>query len=67
MTPAIQQTKVPSLVQGVKDSGLLLGVYGRRAQTEALSKSTTPDAILVDAFYADGVMSFMDHSSRGFV
>lgn len=65
MTPAIKQTKVPSLVQGVKDNGLLLGVYGRRAQTEALSKSSTPD--LVDAFYVDGVMSFLDHSSRGFV
>ena len=67
MAPAIKQTKVPSLVQGVKDNGLLLGVYGRRAQTEALSKSLASDAVLVDAFYTDGVMSFWDHSSRGFV
>ena len=54
-------------MQGVKDNGLLLGVYGKRDRTEALSRSTASDMILVDAFFADGVMTFLDHSSRGFI
>ncbi|KAH8118535.1 cyclin-dependent protein kinase inhibitor [Phellopilus nigrolimitatus] len=59
-------TKVPALIQGVKDMGLLLGVYGQREQTELLSRSTNPDTILVDAFLKEGVIAFLDHSPRGF-
>lgn len=58
------QTKVPSLIQGVKDMGILLGVYGHRAHTSSLTASTTPDANLVDAVFHDGLISFVDHSSR---
>ncbi|KAI5124795.1 hypothetical protein M0805_005429 [Coniferiporia weirii] len=57
--------KVPSLIQGVKDIGLLLGVYGQPDQAVSLTKSTDTDATLVDAFIQDGVVRFLDHSSRG--
>lgn len=44
--------------------GILLGVYGHRAHTSSLTASTTPDANLVDAVFHDGLISFVDHSSR---
>lgn len=59
------QTKVPSLIQGLKDTGLLLGVYGEREQTSLLTDPLDPDAIPVDAHFHEGVVSFLDHSSRG--
>ncbi|OCB90859.1 cyclin-dependent protein kinase inhibitor [Sanghuangporus baumii] len=58
-------TKVPSLVRGLKDTGLLLGVYGEREQTALLSDPAEPDVIPVDAFHHEGIVSFLDHSSRG--
>jgi len=58
-------TKVPSLIQGVKDLGLLIGVYGQREQTLSLSKTMHSDATAIDAFFQDGVVSFLDHSARG--
>ena len=45
--------------------GVLLGVYGQRMHTSSLIASTTPDTNLADAVFQDGVVSFMDHSSRG--
>lgn len=59
-------TKVPSLMPGVRDMGLLLGVYGSSEQLSSLSKPSSLDNILIDALYQDGVVSFLDHSSRGF-
>lgn len=47
--------------------GLLLGVYGQPDQTSVLGKSPNADATLVDAFIRDGVVSFLDHSSREFI
>ncbi|EJD01250.1 cyclin-dependent protein kinase inhibitor [Fomitiporia mediterranea MF3/22] len=58
--------KVPSLVQGVKDTGLLLGVYGKHDQCTLLNDPSDGDTtISVDAFIHEGVVTFLDHSSRG--
>ena len=61
------QIKVPSLIQGVKDMGLLLGVHGQLEQTSTLNKSPNMDATLADALLRDGVVSFLDHSTREFI
>ena len=56
---------MPTLIQGVRDTGLLIGAYGQREQTHVLSRSGNPETQLIDAYIQEGVVSFLDHSSRG--
>jgi hypothetical protein len=54
------QAKVPSLTQGVKDTGVLLAAFGMR---DAVDQSHNPDAGApdVDAMMHNGTLVFMDH------
>lgn len=56
--------QVPPLIQGMKDTGLLIGVHGRREHVSLLSVNVTTDPNFVDAYFHEGVVTFLDHSSR---
>ncbi len=49
---------------GVKDTGLLIGVHGRREQVSVLSANATTDTNFVDAYIQEAIVTFLDHSSR---
>jgi hypothetical protein len=40
------QLKVPSLIQGIRHAGLLVGVYGAPDKASMLAESNTVDALL---------------------
>ncbi|KAI0750892.1 cyclin-dependent protein kinase inhibitor [Daedaleopsis nitida] len=56
--------RVPSLIQGVKDFGLLVGTYGLREDLERLPTSAGADASGVDAALLDGVLTYFNHKQR---
>lgn len=56
---------MPSLIQGVKDFGLLVGTYGLREDTERLPASSGTEANGVDATLHDGVLIYSNHTQRG--
>lgn len=58
------QSKVSTLIQGVKDMGLLIGVYGQTDQISSLSKTNQSESLLIDSYFHDGVLSFLDHPAR---
>ncbi|KAF8529169.1 cyclin-dependent protein kinase inhibitor [Hysterangium stoloniferum] len=49
-------TKVPSLVQGIRDSGLLLAAFGSRESASQADLGT------LDALMQNGVLTFIDHT-----
>ena len=51
-------------MQGVKDTGLLVGVHGNKEQVSALGANASTDANFVDAYIQEGIVTFLDHSSR---
>ena len=55
------QHQVPSLIQGVKDFGLLLGAFGG---TEHGAIRGMGDSNSVDAFLQDGILTYSDYSRR---
>ena len=55
------QNRIPSLIQGVKGFGLLVGAYGVPENVSSLSDR---DSGLVDAFLLDGILTYFDHSKR---
>ena len=63
LTPC--QARVPSLIQGVKDFGLLVGMYGVLEDLERLPTSATAEANGVDAALHDGVLTYFNHRQRG--
>lgn len=60
------QVQVPSLIQGVKDTGLLVGAFGPVDMASLLS-GASPPIPHVDAILVDGVLSYIEHSMRGLV
>ena len=48
----IEQNEVPSLIQAVKDCGLLLGAFGTTSQLPMLESNG------IDAFLHDGIMTY---------
>ena len=64
LTTAIQ-ARVPSLIQGVKDFGLLVGTYGLLEDLERLPTSAGAEANGVDAALHDGVLTYFNHKQRG--
>lgn len=56
------QSQVPSLVQAVKEFGLLLGAFGATEQIAALSAGENS----VDALLQDGILTYSDYSKRGY-
>ncbi|TCD67694.1 hypothetical protein EIP91_012060 [Steccherinum ochraceum] len=56
--------QIPSLVQGVKDFGLLVGAFGSVKHLSTLSSPESPSFAGVDAFLQDGILTYVDHSKR---
>ena len=56
------QRQIPSLVQGVKDFGLLVGAFGNVKYLPLLASPDSPGS--VDAFLQDGILNFIDHAKR---
>ena len=59
------QAQVPSLIQGVKDFGLVVGTYGLREDTEKLPTTAGMEANGVDATLHDGVLIYFNHTQWG--
>ncbi|KAI0677463.1 cyclin-dependent protein kinase inhibitor [Trametes maxima] len=57
--------RVPSLIQGVKDFGLLVGTFGLGEDLERLPASSGADVNGVDAVLHEGVLTYFNHSKRG--
>jgi len=65
--------QIPSLIKGIRDAGLLLGVYGSAQQqqnnlagpsTDGGGLNVNPNSSAVDACIKDGVVVYMDHLNR---
>jgi len=57
--------RVPSLIQGVKDLGLLIGTYGAQEDLSKLPTSSGTDPNGIDAALQDGVLTYFDFYKRG--
>lgn len=55
------QYKIPPLIQGVRDFGLLVGIFG---EPQHLTTLSAHDSYAVDACLQHGIMTFIDHSKR---
>lgn len=60
------QVQVPSLVDGIRSAELLVGVYGVGENRPAIATGSLSQTenTTIDAFIADGVVSFVDNSMR---
>ncbi|KAI0921288.1 hypothetical protein AcW2_006306 [Taiwanofungus camphoratus] len=56
--------RVPSLIQGVKDLGLLVGTFGAKEDMSKLHASSDTDANGIDAALQDGVLTYFDYYKR---
>ncbi|TFY59123.1 hypothetical protein EVJ58_g5976 [Rhodofomes roseus] len=56
--------RVPSLIQGVKDLGLLVGTFGTQEELAQLPTSSGADANGVDAALQDGVLTYFNSYKR---
>ncbi|KAH7916817.1 cyclin-dependent protein kinase inhibitor [Hygrophoropsis aurantiaca] len=56
--------RVPSLVQGIRDAGLLIGVYGNSQTQNNLAVSATFEDNHIDAYIKDGTIVYMDRSAE---
>ncbi|KAL4082008.1 hypothetical protein V8B97DRAFT_1863407 [Scleroderma yunnanense] len=52
--------QVPSLVQGIRDAGLLVGIHGDSSTPNVMVHST--DNAQVDAYIRDGTVTYLDNS-----
>ena len=59
------QARTPSLIQGVKDFGLLVGTFGAFEDMERLPTSTGAEGSGLDAALHDGVLTYFNHRQRG--
>jgi len=58
------KTAIPSLIQGIKELGVILAVFGSHDQLGKLNgmfASPAADAPKIDATLNDGVLSYIDH------
>jgi hypothetical protein len=55
------QIPVPSLIQGIRDGGLLVGVYGSPDKSTTLAASIARKNLLVDAVLENGLVVYMEH------
>ena len=60
----IDQVRVPSLIQGVKDLGLLVGTFGTQDELALLPTSSGADPNGVDAALQDGVLTYFNSYRR---
>jgi CDK inhibitor PHO81 len=57
------QISVPSLIHGIRDAGLLVGVYGPPDKSTTLAASSGIDRDPVDAVLRDNMVVYTDRSS----
>jgi hypothetical protein len=65
-TERAAQAKVPSVMQGIKNTGLLVGTFGTQDQMTYLSSSSM-DGTSVDAILRDGLFVCLEQSMRALV
>ncbi|CAK5276058.1 unnamed protein product [Mycena citricolor] len=56
--------QVPSLIDGIRNAGLLIGINGASDKTDALTTASHIEGTPVDGFVRDGKVVYVDHSSR---
>jgi CDK inhibitor PHO81 len=61
-TSTCNQYQVPSLVDAMRNSGLIVGVHGSSTLT-ALTRGAETDHAPIDAFISETAISFLDHSA----
>jgi CDK inhibitor PHO81 len=61
-----EQAQVPTVVQGIKDTGLLVGTFGTAQETTALA-ALGPDVPGVDAVLGEGLLTCLEQSVRALV
>lgn len=57
--------QVPSLIHGIKNVGLLVGIHGTSERSVPITTSIPgADANTVDAYLSDGVVVYVDHATQ---
>ncbi|KAJ7688424.1 cyclin-dependent protein kinase inhibitor [Mycena rosella] len=56
--------QVPSLIDGIRNAGLLIGIHGASQHSEPLTSASAIEGTPVDAFVRDGTVFYVDHSMR---
>ncbi|KAJ7507446.1 hypothetical protein B0H11DRAFT_1967103, partial [Mycena galericulata] len=56
--------QVPSLIDGIRNAGLLIGINGASENSEPLTSASAIEGTPVDAFVRDGMVFYVDHSMR---
>ncbi|KAJ6516210.1 cyclin-dependent protein kinase inhibitor [Mycena sanguinolenta] len=56
--------QVPSLIDGIRNAGLLIGINGASEISEPLTSASAIEGTPVDAFVRDGMVFYVDHSMR---
>jgi hypothetical protein len=56
------QTPIPSLIQGIRDAGLVVGAFGCSNSSPPLAPSTTKDDVSVDALIQGGLVLWSDRA-----
>ncbi|KAJ6567179.1 cyclin-dependent protein kinase inhibitor [Mycena vulgaris] len=56
--------QVPSLIDGIRNAGLLIGINGASEVSEPLTSASAIEGTPVDAFVRDGMVFYVDHSMR---
>ncbi|KAF8211453.1 cyclin-dependent protein kinase inhibitor [Mycena galopus ATCC 62051] len=56
--------QVPSLIDGIRNAGLLIGINGASEISEPLTSVSAIEGTPVDAFVRDGMVFYVDHSMR---
>jgi CDK inhibitor PHO81 len=59
------QVQVPSLIDGIRNAGLLVGVYGETSSLESLVTASSVPQTPVDASLSQGAVVFLDRSAQG--
>lgn len=58
----VHQLQVPSLIQGIRDAGLLVGIHSGPSLTDVMSQSAENPH--VDVYVHDGTVVYTDHSTK---
>ncbi|KAF7355038.1 Ankyrin repeat protein nuc-2 [Mycena sanguinolenta] len=56
--------QVPSLIDGIRNAGLLIGINGASEISEPLTSASAIEGTPVDAFVRDNMVFYVDHSMR---
>ncbi|KAJ7162538.1 cyclin-dependent protein kinase inhibitor [Mycena crocata] len=56
--------QVPSLIDGIRNAGLIIGINGASEKSAPLTSASAIEGTPVDAFVRDGIVFYVDHSMR---